>query len=174
MNLRSRDYAADLRRDIDSLQNILRFVKGEPLDPQVKQRVIADMTGIVERELYRLQHALAALSDDGGYGTPRPAKTIKNVAAQARAKVRWALERLQKNVLPTLEGAKKKNLERFLKDAEVKRKQITTVTNRAEMKLNAPKWQALFAEIEKKEASLSAVTAPVEEKSGRRFRTAED
>jgi hypothetical protein len=173
MNLRSRDYAADLRRDIESLQNILRFVRGEPLDPKVKERVIADLTSIVERELYRLQHALAALSE-GAYEAPEPVKQVKNVGAQARAKVRWALERLEKDVLPTLEGSKKHELERFLEHASAKRKQITSVKNRAEMKLNAPKWQALFAEIEKKEASLTTTTAPVEEKPGRRFRTAED
>lgn len=174
MNLQSRDYAGDLRRDIESLQNILRFVQGEPLDPQVKQRVISDVTSIVERELYRLQHALAVLSD-GSYDAPEPVKQIKNVGAQARAKVRWALERLEKEILPTLEGAKKHDLERFLKDANAKRKQITSVKNRAEMKLNGPKWQALFAEIEKKEASLNPATASVhEEKTGRKFRTAEE
>ena len=169
MNFQSRDYAADLQRDISALHNILRFVRGEQLDSQVKQRVISDLTSIVEREIARLQHALDAFSD--GAGAPKLVKQIKNPGAQARARVRWAVERLHER-LRSLEGSKKHDLEKFLEQVKTKRKEITSYANRTEMKKNAGKWQELLGEVEKKEASLSAPTAPVhEEKTGRRFRT---
>jgi chromosome segregation ATPase len=173
MNFRSRDYAADLQRDISTLQNMLRFIRGEQLESQVRQRVVADLTAIVEREIARLQHAFDALSANGA-GALESVKQIKSPGAQARAKVRWAVERLQHRVR-SLEGAKKHDLEKFLEHVKTKRKEITSYTNRTEMKRNAGRWQELLAEIEKKEASLSAPTAPVhEEKPGRRFRTAEE
>jgi hypothetical protein len=169
MNFQSRNYAADLQRDIGTLQNMLRFIHGEQLDPQVKQRVVSDLTVIVEREIARLQHALDALGERG-FG-PESVKQVKNLGAQARAKVRWAVDRLEKRVR-SLEGAKKHDLEKFLEHVNAKRQEITSYTSRTEMKKNAAKWQALFAEIEKKEASLDAATLPVhEEKTGRKFRT---
>lgn len=171
MNFQSRDYAADLQRDISTLHNMLRFIRGEQLESQVQQRVVSDLTAIVEREIARLQHALDALSANGA-GAREMTKQIKSPGAQVRAKVRWAVERLQKHVR-SLEGAKKHDLEKFLEHVRAKRKEITSYTNRTEMKKNAGKWQELLDEIEKEESSLNAATGLVEEKSGRKFRTAD-
>jgi hypothetical protein len=164
-----RDYASEMRRDVEWLQTVLRFLDGEKLDDRTKKAVISDLRNTVQDRLRRLQHALAALSDDSSEG--QSAATVKDEGAHVRASVRWAIGRLEKAVADEKDSHKKRDLQKFLDDIKAKRETITADKNRKNTARKLTHWKELQSAVESKEKSLEAAhSGIVEEKTGRKFR----
>jgi hypothetical protein len=165
-----KDYTADMRRDVERLQNILRFARGEKLDEQLKKSVVADLTASVERDLHRLQHALAALSDRDYEGSP--AGQVKDEGAKVRADAIWGMRHLTKAAAQEKDSQKKHALQAFLKDAKARAEAIAQIKNRGNQQKKVEQWKQLRDEINAKRQALesSGVSSIVEEKPGRRFR----
>jgi hypothetical protein len=164
-----KDYAFEMRRDVERLQTVLRFLDGEKLDDRTKKAVISDLRKTVQDQLRRLQHALAAFSDESPEG--QSVATIKDEGAHVRASVRWAIGRIEKTVADEKDTHKKRDLQKFLEDIKAKRDTITADKNRKNTARKLTQWKELQSAVEKKEKSLEAAHSGIsEEIGGRKFR----